>query len=582
MAHFQTQVRLGRRTPPRQKLIKWFLRWSIPTILTAGLLIVPSYFWAKRQWSLKWLKEAETFHAEEKYAEAFQKSMSAHTWNPYNEDVLLSLARNASKIGHPASVDWWLAALEKTTLSEDDLLLFFQTAFKHGRHEVAHAHMGAYQDKLPSVKETWQMQITVLRAQQQYIEALQLIEHLLQEGADDWFLHESKVNQLLQFPRLEYRRKAIDHLLQVAQSDNQNALQSIRWLLKHFPSELTSDERANLFSQLTQHPMSQREENLLAAAERYRQKKISFETFGQQLLNTFNLKKEEDLLFVSEWLSALGLHDMVIRLFPNENIIGTNKALFSRLLEARLAENKWQEAYDMTQRQGKQNPLSPLENLFARARALKLSNDEAAYQEALALAVKVAAPEEFPFAEQQLFMMKEWPSLIKVYERYLDDLRLAPLGKSKLLLIHYALGHEHRVMNMMPKTSITDYEQDPTFQLFVSYLDLIFDNNITEARQTIEAIVADQPSYFEHRVLLAFAHLKSGQAELAKSLLNDIPQDEIQSNHKRYINIAWVAIQASVGNQEGLSSIIERCRSGPLLGKEQEMLMKVGAAKYTQ
>lgn len=562
-------------------------KWLLAGLLVASVILVIVAFQPLKDfaWSLRaqmLLNASEEAHAEGNAQVAFQKGLSAHYLDPDNQQILLNLARRAVDFRHVTADRYWPQTVNIPGRTPEDLKSFLQYAMSINDFERARRYINLLNQELPDDPEVGMMQVNLFINQRRMLEAMNLARSLLDKGVESVELHTAYAQALLSVPREETLRLAREHLSGLAGRDDETGLAALRLLFRS--NQLTEAERATLSQRYIAHPLSERQDKLVAYRAALNSESQDFASSKEAIYSLFDLENLDDKAQLVEFLIAVNQPQEVVELV-SEDEASLKRELFRGLLIAKLALKEGQEVLEMTLISPDRNPLSSAETMLLRARAHQQLGNVAQFQETVNLLADVADIEagnldDFMMTEAALVSMKQWPNLLKLYRRLSQTRPFEAVGKQKLLYGYYIVGDGTSVADMLEDVDYDDFQDQPSAQNFLAYLNMLHRRDITPHRTKAEQLLAEYPSVIDFRLTLSLAYLLNGRPQDALSLLEGLPT--FDETTPRYFRVISASVMEANGQLEQARDLLGDLNTQDLLQAEQRLLADLATERDPQ
>jgi hypothetical protein len=156
----------------------------------------------------------------------------------------------------------------------------------------------------------------------------------------------------------------------------------------------------------------------------------------------------------------------------------------------------------------------------------------------LAVAVETATADETEALASTLSVMGEWILLQRLMENRLREDPANPEYLVKLIGAYYYAGDAAPLPPLLEKLKRGSLESQPVWESFIYYLHLLIDGFNPDSHMQLEAMLARYPEVFEYRLVLGLSFLLNGQPQLARGLVEDMPDlPPATARHLRVIAI---------------------------------------------
>lgn len=525
---------------------KAIIAWTVGIALVVGSFVGYPLYQISKAWRSEILvAQSQDAAANNNIGEAFQKALSAHYLNPEDSDIMLNLARQSAKVDHPQNLKWWLSVLNHPDITPEDRLSFLELCLRRGQLTTALNYLPSLADGLPDTKESWALQLEMLRQSRQFPVIIDFVTKKLAAGHQDWELHRALVDARTAIPSAESRKAAIEHLRTITEPGSPVELRAMRSIV--YLRDITSQERNTYIDRILAHPDATREDKLLSytMAIRSRSEKYTYQGVKDSVIQLFNFKDMEDLELYASWLDFIGEPEEAIKIIEESRLKPT-RAAFVSLLRSKLATGQVDEAFDLTLESVDKSPLDEVESILARAATLRSQGLQKEAREALVAATQVASVEQATLVERELLLLDEYELLISMYQRLMREPGYSLNGKAKLLSAYYNARDENGLLSTLHGINIDEYQSQPSVLNFIAYLEIVYGRRVGPARRALEQLCSRYPNVADFRLTLGLAYLRSGEAKVARLLVGE-PRLYPDINNRQHLQVAAATIYANGG-----------------------------------
>lgn len=514
---------------------------------------------------------------------AYNKAKSAERWRPDSEAIQLERARTAVAYSHEEATELWPKAVDLPGRTPEDLKAFLEFAlgFNNPRNpeqnqvnrENFRRFIGKLTDELPDDPEVVLMQVSDLKERRRIFEGIIAAQPLIDQGVDHVALQREYVSLLLLVPQEDFRERARDHLLSLAEEDTATGLMALEVLVRQ--DLLSEGERGTFARQLRDHPMAGREEILLAYRFLLATSQSTFEEARERIEPLFELEDTlEDQQSYAQWLLTNRRPDLLLETFDRETA-EFDPTLFYLWLIAKVTVGEAQEVVEITYQSADRNPLSFARNLVIRAQAYEVLGQVRQAQESFTNLVENGSLEQVMLIRQELRRRGDWPNLLKLYQRLPESTLpgYQELGRRWLLEAYYVLGREDDLLEILDKISYEDYEDEPMQQNLLAYLNLLYRRDLGPHKSKVEELLSDYPTAVDFRLTLALAYLREDASEEAFELVERLPNFDAAT--PRYLRVISSAILAANGEREAALQRLGPIAMDNLLPAERDLLSSI-------
>lgn len=541
-------------------------------LLVGGIAAYPAYILAL-QWRSQYLAKQSTELAEEgQVIPAFQKALSAHYLTPDDLNIHLNLARKASNVDHPQNLQWWMDVLEHPDRNGEDLLNFLKVAIHKNELKLASNSLSRYREELPQTEESWSIQFLILTRFHKMFEAAKLAEMLIEEGHDNWMLHQQFIETMDVLGSPDAQTKKIKHLRVLCERPDETGMRALRHLAK--VSSLEIEEVKSLVEKIRSHPLKTKADILTAYSIEIHHSLKMFADVKDEILAQFDLRDIEDLKTLTTWLASENLHGESAQLL-SDNIAQKDRQLFLNLLSSKINLGKEDEAFDLTLNPADENPLDSAENFVARARSHLAKGNKELYRKNLRLAVEIVDIRRYVPIEYELIAKHEWDLLAMLYGRLIENPETEQFGIAKLLIAHYSTGNDVELQGMARDLSFDYFEGNPSMQSFLAYVKILYGIDIEASRMVLEKLVADYPNISDFRIYLALVYKHLKKDVIATNLFKEIT-NKPDMKDRRALQIASTLILEDRDALEKFGIDYNIGVNQKFLKKEKELLLQMG------
>lgn len=186
----------------------------------------------------------------------------------------------------------------------------------------------------------------------------------------------------------------------------------------------------------------------------------------------------------------------------------------------------------------------------------------------LALAVETAGVDETDSLASTLSREGEWKLLQRLMERRLAEDPDNPVYLVKLAGAHYYRGDPTPIPPLIERLPPGSLETQPVWESFLSYLRMLTEGFDSAHHSRLETLLARYPEILEYRLVLGLSFHLNGQTQLARGLVEDLPEIPLATARHLRVTAAILGLDQS--------ALLRPAEEQHLLPRERYLLSQQG------
>lgn len=510
-------------------------RWiwiGVGMLVVLGLLAVPGYKFFK-QWRAEGLsRQAERLVEEDPEAlvRAWEKASAAYFLAPKNLEVVRTLAGIYNRADPAKALPHWRDAVELSEGALEDRLGLAKAALEVNNLELVASQLEAIEVTAETSEEVARVKAGYLARNFAYGEALDVLEPWIDREDSTEDLHSLFLQISLASQDAALRQRGLDHIIALTERDDMIGLKAIRLLL---PLRKKTPALETLLEQrLGEHPQIKRADRLLWLSWKLRNRPVDAEAIYREAVALYDLEDAEALIELARWLNQNGFSARVLDLVSIEKA-KLRKDLFLVTMDALALQNRWERI-----RQVLESEDVPLEN-YLRQVFLARSYYETGLERRADLGwqkvrLEVANdPEKLRFFANYAHKLGLYEEARDAYQRLQEIPISQRQGFAAQVQMERALGeteHLHEVLEAMHEA----YPDDIAVENDLYYTGILLEETDAGTISKVRKLIEKNPNYLSHRMTLALALLKNGQAGEALDVFDalNIPIEQLSATFR--------------------------------------------------
>lgn len=537
-------------------------RFKQPLLILALLIIAIGFFSApkvyqslKRSIAEKHAQQSDALTNPDQLLTALEKLQAAHKLAPGNLEISRKLADALKKQDPDKALEKYKEIVGNPDSSIQDRMNLAQTALEAGDIAAAEFHLQQI-DPLKLNNDPFEYHLLKAKIN----ETRGKIDQAIREVRIILVEDESKFHKAARFLfiRLAVRstnpiliNEAKDLLDFMSQKPGAEGMEAIRFYFGI--NGLSPREAHAVFTKTFTHPLATIRDKLDAASLYQHAAPASTSDIIESVKDEFNLAGEnpKELYDFCYWLAGIHQWEAITKNLSREMALNSAR-LFTLRLDALNNLGNWQGIVDETDQ--KSAPIPGHFRLAFRARALgKLGDQEGVFRQ-LDLILNEVREDRDALIEtcEYLEKTKEPQALLYLINKAVENIAaLEAYACSKRIRHGLASASLEDLCNWYgtlysKSTNLSDLRARKT------YFDLLADNNLGEAILNAKFLYATDSQSLEHRIVMALAHYKSGELQLAQETLDNTP-GSIWKNS----TVGWKMFYAHILRKNGFDSQAE-------------------------
>jgi len=550
---------------PRRKFL---LPVLILLLLALAIAALPTYRFLKQARAHWIVSDARTLLDQGDKVGALHKGAAAYQLAPLDPEVLYLMAVLYEDVNPEYSLHFWTQLRERKELAPEERTDFVRYSIHMGRPALAQDEIGHI------LKDPASSDAALLLAAEYELaagtpdQAVALCRKILERTPGDRNARLFMARLLILSKNWPEAKKQLEIL---SQAEDDVALQSLL-LLSHLPDQ-GLDDLAALAAKIRMHPKAGEKEKLLAEEILLNIHPSRKQEILENVEKKAETEKPDDRLETARWLNRQGEYARVQQLFTLEEAL-KRRDLFLVWADAMAAGGRWQELETVLEKSNV--PLErPLVTAF-RARAARELQDPKRADLLWDQAVSEAAPKP-----EILWFMVSYAEKLKDYglaRRACQRLTREPSTQRAacLTLLRLAESEKNtREIRGALEQILRLFPQDKAAANDLAYMNLLLGEKIPESTALAFEQQGKDPLLMSYRVTAALALLRTGRAERALRLYDDLEPGQLAELRPRWKAVYAAVLKAS-GNPARAMEIAKSIRTDLLLPEEKDLLKGLG------
>ncbi|MFP4541772.1 MAG: hypothetical protein ACLFR7_09090 [Opitutales bacterium] len=482
-------------------------------LFVVGFFLVPKLPFDRESRAHRQINAGVQAFAEGDYAAAFEHARAARHIAPGLMRARLLEARAALRLEDPRALELWKPLLHDSEVVAEDIAGLAAFVASGGQPEEANRLLPLLLSKDPRSPQARELQLRALENDLRFASIENLARKWIEQGADDWFVHEAYVGALLRMPSEEKRQRAMEHLQRLAERRSDLGVRALRMLIN---LSQAPDQIQQLVARLESHPRAEASDQFTIVSWRYSSEgSISFNVANEQVRELLPLNTAQGRRQYLLWLVRMNRYDRFLSEITAEEGLA-DAEMARRYLLALVEDGQAEAVLDLTSDfKREQLPLPEAEADLFRARAHASRGQIEARDEALGWAATLADGASASRVEEELSRLRQWETLEYFHRRLLAQAETATLGAQRLLRTTYSRGDEVNLMRALDEVRFDHFREAPEAALLLAYLNLLYKpDRVLRSIEVLEDLVVAYPNIFEFRIVLALAYRLRGHDEV--------------------------------------------------------------------
>lgn len=480
-------------------------------------------------------RASEAF-ANEQWTEASRLGQAAFYLDSNNKNIQLIVARSQLNQRMSSAVGWWRLVIDEPDLPVDELRFLTEALLRGDNVEETIFFLNRLLELDGDNPETQKLWISALNRLRRHGTVAQLAGRLVDEGSDDWAIHQTYLRTLQRTGNAERNLLIIQHLKELLDTNTSISLDAAREMV--VIPELDHDTRMQAVSYLRE----QAKDNLdILYANSAEIRETEGETSAlypllDEILEDPSVGQMGILLNWANWMNALDWFVDRVDFNTFEENGGSPEAYFSALLSL----ERYEQVKELTEVIASSDSATELPVLLYRSAALEATGDREEAMQTLELAVDTVNPESSYQLEVSLIRDGHWNLVSKLYDIMLRDDPDDPRRLIKSIGAKYYIGEQESAAPLLNKLELGEFERFPDQENFLIYLKLLNSGYQREIHEHLESLLVKYPEIFDFRLTLGLSYLLQGQPEVGQQMLENMP--ELDLNAPRYIRVTAIIL----------------------------------------
>ena len=538
--------------------------------LAAGFLAKPAYREFK-YWRAKQLAEGarELMQDTKTLQEAWEQAQAAHELAPDRSLIVRTLAEIYERVDAERAFPFWEQAVALSDGDAGDRKALARVALVTERILIAREQLNALASADFRDVETLRLRAQLLTKEGKIEEAVKVAREAVgldPDSPDTHFLY-LNLSQISRNP--ETQAAGLTHLWSLSERSDEVGLHALRNLALN--SNLKTEEARSVVERLESHPLAKQKGRLLALELKLRFGTERFKAVIDEAKSLFALHKPEDLATLGRWFNSQRLYRETIELIGPETARSRQDVFLVRLDALAILE-RWREIEQVLE-----EPRIPLQehirHLFEMRAFLKLGEARRAgiaWDRSLLAAGRDA--ERLWYAADYTSRLRLDENTREALERLIEIPSAMRKAFERLLQLNQKRGETEGVRDVYARM-ITVYPKEPAVVNDLAYLNLLLNQEIEESLSSARRMVDENPLYLAHRITLAFAYWRLGDAKAALNVFEGLTLDwsTAQTRHR----VVFSTILKANGYEQEATTILQGIDPEFLLPEERELFQEV-------
>jgi hypothetical protein len=485
----------------------------------------------------KLFAEAKELYEQELWEQASRRGSVAHQLDQENEAIMLLVARALLKERRADAVEWMRKALRSPDVEAEELQLLTRSLLASAQVEEAMDFLARLYEIDPEGLETQRLWLATLEAQRRTSGSYEVLAGLVQDGAEDWSLHERYLSLQRNRGSESWREDTEAHLLGLVRSNQTISRLAARELCGFVDASDAARLEAGRFLERVSEPGSL--DQLIAMTVRVQltgEGEAALLEAATQLLEDGEATGHEELLQWAVWAERLGW--LLDRLdWSSYDSSGADEQMY---LQALLLDNRHAEVLRITEALGQDGGRDASAVLFFRSQALIGQGLLEDAERVLRIAVQSVNPDNFAVFERLLMSEQRSDLLLELYELVEQARGINPQLRQRLIAMNYQAGNHARIVELIRDLELAEYLFRPEIFPFFGYLKLLTAGDLAATHSLLEEALLEYPEYYDHHVLVALSYQLLGQAGAAQRLAGAVETPGIGA--PRFLRVAAVGL----------------------------------------
>jgi hypothetical protein len=502
--------------------------------------------------------------------EAYDRALAAYLLSPESPDLLLNAVRLSLAAPTPGMHALWNRALPMDERTPEDLKAYvlFLKEEGHPGYRILLPRLVA---ELPEDPEIGQFYFERLLEQRRSTEAAEWARPFVDSGSasEEWLA--GYLNILLNSPDPSDQSEGRRHLNELMQRPSPMGAVALRYALRS--KQVPPAEKPDLAARLLAHPHKKSTDGLLRLEVlQMAGEDAAIAEAREAAFQALNLNDPDVLTKAAFWLAQRGDWTAVGELLDAENS-SANADLRGLWLQSLINNEAAERAYATTLDETVQDgPLSQMERLIYRSRALHAMGEMDRFEDTLRLAVEICQRDEVELLQGELIALNRIDNLTHLYERIGEDPDLRLWALQRLITIYYEAGNEPALIRTLAEMDIAEIPGQPALTAFIAYLNFIHGRDLRASRARVEGLLARYPGVIDFRLVLGLHYLLAGEEDQAWEIAGINLSDMQSGGIPRHLKLASVVLHASRDKLAAIEPLLAALPRTRFLAPEEALL----------